>query len=235
MKVTYAGAVSVKDMFKANMSAPFTTQESNNPGWMTYHFQLQNKIPPYLLAIAVGNLTSKSVGDRTFVISEPNVINDYADVFSGLEVILNQTEAYMKPVPYLWGTYAVLVQPPSFPVGGMENPHLTFVSPSIMQKDKSQVFVAAHEIAHSWSGNLVTQRDWHNLWLNEGITVFIERKVSSILHGVEFAKIENYLGNLTVWDDINSFGASSPDSSLYPTIGNNPDSAYSQLPYEKGN
>lgn len=112
----------------------------------------------------------------------------------------------MTPVPYLWGNYTVLVQPPSFPVGGMENPLLTFVSPSIMQKDKSQVFVAAHEIAHSWSGNLVTQRDWHNLWVNEGMTVFIERKVSSIIHSIEFAKIENYLGNLTVWEDINSFG-----------------------------
>lgn len=96
------------------------------------------------------------------------------------------------------------------------------------------MFVAAHEIAHSWSGNLVTQRDWHNLWINEGFTVFIERKVSSIMHSVDFAKIENYLGNLTVWDDINNFGIDSPDSSLYPSIGNNPDSAFSELPYEKG-
>lgn len=123
---------------------------------MTYMFRNNVKIPSYLLAIAVGNLVTKSLGTYTYVISEPNVINAYADVFSGLEAILNKTVDYMNPVPYLWGTYTVLVQPPSFPVGGMENPLLTFVSPSIMQKDKSQVFVAAHEIAHSWSGNLVT-------------------------------------------------------------------------------
>lgn len=97
------------------------------------------------------------------------------------------------------------------------------------------MFVAAHEIAHSWSGNLVSQRDWRNLWINEGFTVFIERKVSSQIHKAEFAKIENYLGNLTLWDDINNFGQNSPMASLYPPVGNNPDSAYSQLPYEKGN
>ncbi|CDW82535.1 peptidase family m1 containing protein [Stylonychia lemnae] len=235
IKITYAGAISCSDQLKANMSAPFTTAESNAPGKMTYHFQSFTLIPSYLLAMAVGDLATRKIGARTYVISEPSVVDDYAQVFDQLEVILNKTESYMTPVPYVWGSYTVLVQPPSFPVGGMENPLLTFVSPSIMQKDKSQVFVAAHEIAHSWSGNLVTQRDWHNLWLNEGLTVFIERKVSGLLHGEPFAKIENYLGNITVWEDINTFGQSSTQSSLYPLTGNNPDGVYSELPYEKGN
>ena len=138
----------------------------------------------------------------------------------------------MKPVPYVWGdyqthNYTVLVQPPSFPVGGMENPLLTFVSPTVMQPDGSQIFVCAHEIAHSWSGNQVTQKDWHNLWINEGLTTYLERKTNQILNGDDFATIENYLGNQTLWDDILGFGVDSPDSSLYPTIGSYPDNAYS--------
>ncbi len=119
------------------MSAPYTNESSYTPGDKTYMFRNNVQIPSYLLAIAVGNLATRKIGAYTYVISEPNVVDDYAKTFSDLESILNKTAEYMSPVPYLWGTYTVLVQPPSFPVGGMENPLLTFVSPSIMQKDKS--------------------------------------------------------------------------------------------------
>ena len=104
--------------------------------------------------------------------------------------------------PYIWGTYTIIVLPPSFPMGGMENPLLTFASPTIITGDRSQVYVATHEMAHSWTGNEVTCENWENFWLNEGWTVFIERKVSSQLHDLDFAKVEMLLGNSSLYDDM---------------------------------
>lgn len=106
--------------------------------------------------------------------------------------------------------------PASFPYGGMENPLLTFASPTIIVGDKSQVYVATHEIAHSWTGNDVTCRDWSNMWLNEGFTVFEERKVSGERNGADFALIEAQLGNVDLWVDINNYGATNSYSSLNP-------------------
>ena len=95
--------------------------------------------------------------------------------------ILDAVEDYMGP--YIWGNYTIIVLPPSFPMGGMENPLLTFASPTIIVGDKSQVYVATHEMAHSWTGNEVTCKNWEHMWLNEGFTVFIERKVSGKIYG----------------------------------------------------
>lgn len=143
------------------------------------------------------------------------------------------TEEYMTP--YIWGDYAILVLPPSFPYGGMENPLLTFASPTIIVGDGSQVYVATHEIAHSWTGNEVTCKDWSNMWLNEGFTVFEERKVSERVHGTEFARIEAQLGNVSLWDDMEGFGLTSNFSSLYPILTDaSPDDSFSEVPYEKG-
>lgn len=143
------------------------------------------------------------------------------------------TEEWLTP--YIWDNYAILVLPPSFPYGGMENPLLTFASPTIIVGDGSQVYVATHEIAHSWTGNEVTCKDWSNMWLNEGFTVYEERKVSKRVHGEEFAKIEAQLGNVSLWDDMNGFGLSSNFSSLYPILTDaSPDDSFSEVPYEKG-
>jgi leukotriene-A4 hydrolase len=146
---------------------------------------------------------------------------------------LDETEAYLTP--YIWGSYAILILPPSFPFGGMENPLLTFASPTIITGDKSQVYVATHEIAHSWTGNDVTCQNWESFWLNEGFTVFEERKVSAKLHGEEFAKVEALLGNYSLYQDMVNFGLDHPYSSLHPTLkGDNPDNSFSEVPYEKG-
>ena len=104
-----------------------------------------------------------------------------ANELETLETLLDEAEKYLTP--YIWGNYTIVVLPPSFPFGGMENPLLTFASPTIIVGDKSQVYVATHEIAHSWTGNDVTCRDWENFWINEGFTVFSERKVSGKIHG----------------------------------------------------
>lgn len=155
-----------------------------------------------------------------------------ADELSDLEKMLDTSEAYMTP--YIWGTYDIIILPPSFPFGGMENPLLTFASPTIIVGDKSAIYVATHEICHSWTGNEVTLENWSNMWLNEGFTTFEERKVSGQLHGVNFAKVEAILGNASLWTDVQNFGLNS-FTSLYPELEDlNPDSSYNGVPYEKG-
>ena len=152
---------------------------------------------------------------------------------SELDHLLNLTEAWLTP--YIWGKYTILILPPSFPFGGMENPLLTFASPTIIVGDKSQVYVATHEIAHSWTGNDVTCRDWSNLWLNEGFTVFEERKISAETHDADFALREANLGNVSLWSDMQGFGLNTTYASLYPVMnGANPDDSFSEVPYEKG-
>jgi len=150
-----------------------------------------------------------------------------------LETLLDETEKYLTR--YIWGNYTILILPPSFPFGGMENPLLTFASPTIITGDKSQVYVATHEIAHSWTGNDVTCKNWEHFWLNEGFTVFEERKVSSKLHGEDFAKVEMLLGNSSMFTDMKNYGLTNPFSSLHPTLkGASPDDAFSTIPYDKG-
>jgi leukotriene-A4 hydrolase len=239
IKSTYQANVTVKDPYVVKMSGkelPKTPNAFTNS--TTYHFYQNTKIPSYLLAIAVGNLAEKKIGDqysRSSVISEPGAqyLDRYADELSELDDLLNATEAWMTP--YIWEKYTILILPPSFPFGGMENPLLTFASPTIIVGDKSQVYVATHEIAHSWTGNDVTCRDWSNLWLNEGFTVFEERKVSEEKHDPDFALREAQLGNVSLWIDMQNFGLNNSYSALYPVMnGANPDDSFSNVPYEKG-
>lgn len=155
-----------------------------------------------------------------------------ADELDEMGAILDAVEEYAGP--YIWGTYTILVLPPSFPMGGMENPLLTFASPTIITGDKSQVYVATHEMAHSWTGNEVTCQDWENFWLNEGWTVFIERKVSGKLKGLNFAKVEALLGDVDLQNDMSEYGDDT-FASIHPVLqGRNPDSSFSTVPYEKG-
>lgn len=236
IKHTYSANIKVQKPYVVKMSAVEQTPTDNGDGTITYHFELDIKIPSYLLAMAVGKLEYKAIGPRTGVIAEPgkDVLDKYAEELSELEDILGLLEDWITP--YIWGNYTVLVLPASFPYGGMENPLLTFASPTIIVGDKSQVHVATHEIAHSWSGNEVTCRDWSNLWLNEGFTVFEERKVTAIQkNSTEFALIAAQLGNVDLWIDINAFGEESSYSSLHPVLnGYSPDDSFSEVPYEKG-
>lgn len=233
IKSTYSADVNVKSPYVVKMSANETEQTNNTDGTITYHFNNQIKMPSYLVAIAVGNLAVKKAGDRATIIAEPGPLDDYAKELYNVSGLLNMTEEYLTP--YIWGTYSILVLPPSFPYGGMENPLLTFASPTIIVGDGSQVYVATHEIAHSWTGNEVTCKDWSNMWMNEGFTVFEERKVSELVHGEEFARIEGQLGNVSLWEDINGFGQTNNFSSLYPNLtDSSPDDSFSEVPYEKG-
>ena len=136
---------------------------------------------------------------------------------------------------YIWGNYTSIVLPPSFLMDGMENPLLTFASPTIIVGDKSQVYVATHEMAHSWTGNEITCPNWEHFRLSESFTVFIERHVSGEIHGEDFSKVSALLGNTSLYQDQLSFGLDNTYSSLHPVLrGDNLDSSYSEVQYEKG-
>ena len=177
IKATYDATVIVSNEFNVKMSANETGVEDFNSTHKSFKFLNEIRMPSYLIAIAVGDIEYRSLGDRVGVITEPVRLDAVAEELKSLPDLLDKAEAYLTP--YIWGNYSVLVLPPSFPMGGMENPLLTFASPTIITGDKSQVYVATHEIAHSWTGNDVTCENWSNMWLNEGFTVFEERKVSA--------------------------------------------------------
>jgi leukotriene-A4 hydrolase len=137
--------------------------------------------------------------------------------------------------PYDWPAYNLLLLPPSFPYGGMENPMLTFTSPTLLVGDRSLCYVSIHEICHSWTGNDVTCSDWSNLWLNEGFTVFGERKVSEVQYTTNFALTEAFVGSVSLYHVIRGLGVDHMYTSLHPEFdGDAPDNYISDVPYEKG-
>ena len=209
------------------------THESNDTDYRYTRFEMNIPVQAYLLAIASGNLAERKIGERTFVITEPEELDKVAHEFVDLENFL--IEAENITIPYEWGEYKLLILPPSFPFGGMENPLLTFASPAIVPGDRSSVDVAIHEIAHSWFGNLVTNNNWTNFWLNEGFTVYLERRVVRNIFGINHMKVTAKLENQSMYFDMLDYGLNNSYSSLYPIFnGNNPDDAFSTIPYEKG-
>lgn len=236
-RITYSAQVVVRNAYNVHMSANSTGMRFWNLTHTAYSFENTIPMPSYLIAIAVGYLDVRSLDARTSVITEHCKIDEVASVLDTVPDLLNRMEAYITP--YIWGTYSILVLPPSFPMGGMENPLLTFASPTIITADKSQVYVATHEIAHSWTGNQVTCENWSNFWLNEGFTVFEERKISGDIHGKDFSLVNAYLGNISMYSAMQGYGLDSNYSSLYPMMGDmltgaKPDDSFSEIPYEKG-
>src|SRR5690606_8899066 len=148
-----------------------------------FEFRMAEPIPPYLIALAIGELEFRALGPRSGVYTEPVGLAAAAHEFADLERLMTAAESLGGP--YRWGRYDVLVLPPSFPFGGMENPRLTFVTPTIIAGDRSLVSVIAHELAHSWSGNLVTNATWRDFWLNEGFTTYFENRIMEVAYGVE--------------------------------------------------
>ena len=165
-----------------------------------FRYRLSQSIPPYLVAMAVGDLSFRSLGKRTGVWAEPATLDDAATEFADLEAMVTASENNFGP--YRWGRFDLLVLPPAFPFGGMENPRLTFVTPTILAGDRSLVSVVAHELAHSWSGNLVTGATWRNFWLNEGFTTYLERRIIESIYGRERADMEALLGLSELRDEL---------------------------------
>jgi len=198
IRQTYDARIRVPDDLTAVMSAEMLTPEgvATEDGQRAFRFRMPQPIPPYLIAIAIGDLVHRDVGPRTGVYAEPSVVERGAYECADMERMMEVAEALYGP--YRWGRYDVLILPPSFPYGGMENPRLTFLTPTFLAGDRSLVSLVAHELAHSWSGNLVTNAVWADGWLNEGFTSYIEGRIGEALFGVEHARMAEVLS----WADI---------------------------------
>uniref|UniRef100_H3CCG6 Leukotriene A(4) hydrolase n=1 Tax=Tetraodon nigroviridis TaxID=99883 RepID=H3CCG6_TETNG len=234
VKHTYYAQVSVPKALVAVMSAIGDGQEVDpeDSGRLVYRFRQPVPIPSYLMAIVVGALESRVIGPRSRVWSEKELVEKAASEFSQTETMLKTAEDLVGP--YVWGQYDILVLPPS-PYGGMENPCLTFATPTLLAGDKSLSNVIAHEISHSWTGNLVTNRTWEHFWLNEGHTVYLERMIGRRLEGENFRHFKALGGWKDLQESVNTFGANNPLTNLVPSLEEvDPDEAFSSVPYEKG-
>ncbi|GLC43936.1 hypothetical protein PLESTB_000211500 [Pleodorina starrii] len=246
-KMSYTAVVRVPQPLTALMSAVPREQHPGEgaglphlsdvqPPYPTNVFSFVQKvpIPPYLLALAVGELAGVDVGPRTRVWSEPGMVAAGAHEFADTAKFLEAGEAIAGE--YVWGRYDLLLLPPSFPYGGMENPCLTFVTPTLLAGDRSLTNVVAHEIAHSWTGNLVTNASWEHFWLNEGFTVFLERKILGRLHGAPTFGFHAAQGAVKLAAEVERLGADNPYTRLVPDLsgGVDPDDVFSSIPYEKG-
>jgi hypothetical protein len=186
-----------------------------------------------LLAFAVGDLASVDVSKRSRVWAEPGLVERAAREFCDIEQMMVAAESLFGP--YDWERFDVLTMPPSFPYGGMENPRLTFVTPALVVGDRSLVDVIAHELAHSWTGNLVTNANAEHFWLNEGFTVYAERRIMEVLHGEEAALLSAALGRRELDEALERFSARPELTRLKTSLtGIDPDEAFSVVPYEKG-
>ncbi len=195
------------------------------------HFRMDQPIPSYLIALAAGDLDFRPLGARSGVYAEPALVDAAAREFSDTEAMIGAVEKLYGP--YRWGRYDLLVLPPSFPFGGMENPRLTFTTPTVLAGDKSLVSLVAHELAHSWSGNLVTNATWSDFWLNEGFTVYVERRVLEQLYGTAREEMEAVLGRREL--DREMAGLPEHDRVLHIDLkGRDPDDGCTLVPYEKG-
>ncbi|MCA0447020.1 MAG: leukotriene A4 hydrolase C-terminal domain-containing protein [Bacteroidetes bacterium] len=230
VRFTYSAQVSVPPGMLALMSASNPQKKSENG---VYQFKMEQPIPSYLMALAVGDIEFKPVGKRCGIYAEPAQLEAAAWEFSDTEKMVEAAEQIYGP--YRWDRYDVLVLPPSFPFGGMENPRLTFATPTVIAGDKSLVALIAHELAHSWSGNLVTNAVWDDFWLNEGFTVYFEGRIMEHVYGRDFAEMEQRLGFEDLKATMAELGDTSRDSHLKLDLkGRDPDEGVSDIAYEKG-
>jgi leukotriene-A4 hydrolase len=235
IRQSYDARITVPEGLTAVMSADMLTPRGEPAhGGRSFRFRLDTPVPPYLIALAVGDLAFRATGPRTGVWTEPSVLDRAAHELAELERFVDAAEALYGP--YRWGRYDVLVLPPSFPFGGMENPRLTFATPTILAGDRSLVSLIAHELAHSWSGNLVTNATWSDFWLNEGFTTYFENRIMEAMYGPERAAMLASLGWRNLHTAIEDAGGmSAPDTRLHIDLaGRDPDAGMTEIPYEKG-
>ena len=205
----------------------------DNGETVTYFYEQKVPIPSYLVVIVAGAIEERVISDRTKVYGEKELVDLAVYEFEDTENYLEIAEAYLSP--YLWGEYNILVLPPSYPFGGMENPTLTYVSASLLAGDKS-LSVIAHEICHSWSGNLVTNNNWVDFWLNEGFTVFLQIKMFEyIFNDLDLKNLLSMTFEEQLNNEIIYYGESKSFTQLRPYImGRNPDDSFNTVPYLKG-
>lgn len=230
IRFTYSATVKVPRGLTALMSADRKTSDKVRG---VYTFRMDIPIPAYLMALAVGELEFKAIDKRTGVWAEPTVISRANSEFRDVGKMVSTAEGLYGP--YRWGRYDVLVLPPGFPIGGMENPKLTFATPTILAGDRSLVNLIAHELAHNWSGNLVTNKTWNDFWLNEGFTVYFERRLTEAMQGASYTDMLWELGYQDLLIAVDEIGLTSPDTRLKLNLtGRDPDDGLTDVAYEKG-
>ncbi len=230
IRFTYNAKVTVPKDLLAIMSA-VNPQKKNDTG--VYTFKQDKAIPSYLMAIAVGDIEFQSIDNRTGVYAEPSMLKKSAWEFAELGKMVVAAEKLYGP--YRWGRYDVLVLPPSFPYGGMENPNLTFLTPGVIAGDRSLTSLLAHELGHSWSGNLVTNATWDDIWLNEGFTTYVEHRIGEAIFGQKEFEMQNVIIRKELVDNVAEYGDTNPDTRLKVSLtGRNPDEGISMIPYVKG-
>jgi aminopeptidase N len=232
VRFTYDATVKVPSNVMALMSAD-NPQTKNVDG--VYSFKMDKPIPAYLMALAAGNVEFRAIDSRTGVYAIPEEIAAATAEFEDMPSMVEAAEKLYGP--YVWGRYDVLVLPAAFPFGGMENPKLTFATPTIIAGDKSLVSLIAHELAHSWSGNLVTNATWNDFWLNEGFTVYFEERIMESVYGREFSEMLAQLSRQDLDGTLAEIAASEhpEDSKLKLQLeGRSPDDGMTDIAYNKG-
>ena len=232
VKFTYEATIKTDPNLIALMSAENGTTKNENG---VYTFKMDQPISSYLLALTVGDLAFASTGRNSGVYAEPAMLEKSVWELNSMQSMIDSAEKLYGP--YAWERYDVVILPPSFPFGGMENPRLTFATPTIIAGDRSLVALIAHELAHSWSGNLVTNETWNDFWLNEGFTVYFEQRIMEKIFGKPYEEMLTKLGmgelEATLKNFINE--GNSEDTHLYLDLdGRNPDDGLTDVAYEKG-
>ncbi len=230
IRLTYNAKVTVPAELMAVMSA-------ENPKTKTqdgvYNFKMAQPISPYLIALAVGDIAYKPISNRTGVYAEKSMLDKAHFEFSDMENMVASAEKLYGT--YAWEQFDVIVLPPSFPFGGMENPRLTFATPTVIAGDKSLTSLIAHELAHSWSGNLVTNATWDDFWLNEGFTVYFEMRIMEALYGKDRANMLARIGRQDLEEELEGFKDTPEDTKLKLHLeGRNPDDGMNSIAYDKG-
>ncbi len=232
VRFTYEARVTVPSPLLALMSAERNGSAPCTEG-VCFAFAMREPIPAYLIALVVGDLTARDVGPRTAVFAEPATIDAAAYELGELERMVEAAESLIGP--YLWGRFDVVVMPPSFPYGGMENPRLTFASPTLLAGDRSLTTVVVHELAHAWAGNLVTNATWNDFWINEGTTVYLELRLNELLWGPERSSLLQSWSHRELASEIARMGKDAPDTRLcYDMTGRDPAEGVTVIPYMKG-
>lgn len=231
VRFTYDATIHAPRGLWALMSA---VNPQEPPADAIWRFTQPHPIPSYLMALAVGELAFRAIGPRSGVYAEPSVVDAAAREFAEVEQMMTAAEELYGP--YRWGRYDMLVLPPSFPFGGMENPNLTFLTPTVISGDRALVSLIAHELAHSWSGNLATNSTWNDVWLNEGFTTYVEHRVMERLRGREHADVHWYLVGRGIARTIAEDGPLSPSTRLAHSYGADTpvDDIPANVAYDKG-